>query len=85
MVKLSQNTISLLKEDILSILYENQDRNLFTKEIAKELRRDKEFTLQLLLEMKGVGWVNEILGKSSRGIRKKWKISKGLIDAWYKR
>lgn len=82
MVKLSVNTISLLKEDILSILYENQDRNLFTKDIAKELRRDKEFTLQLLLEMKEIGWINEVIGKNSRGIRKKWKISKGLFEAW---
>ena len=84
MVRLSGNTISLLKEDILGILYENQDVNLFTKEIAKELRRDKEFTLQLLLEMKEAGWINEVIGKSSRGIRKKWKISKGLFEVWDK-
>lgn len=85
MVKLSENTVSLLKEDILSILYDNQNRNLFTKDIAKELRRDKEFTLQLLLEMKEVGWINEIVGRSSRGIRKKWKISKELFEVWSKK
>ena len=85
MVKLSENTISLLKEDILSILYENQDRSLFTKEIARELRRDKEFTLQLLLEMKEIGWINEIIGRNSRGIRKKWRISKELFEVWSKK
>ena len=85
MVRLSEKTISLLKDDILSILYENQDRSMFTKGIARELRRDKEFTLHLLLEMKNVGWVDEVIGKNSRGIRKKWKISQELFEAWDKR
>ncbi len=52
MVKLSDKTIELLKEDILSILNENPLKSRFTKEISLELRRDKEFTLKLLLEMK---------------------------------
>ncbi|MBS3151450.1 hypothetical protein J4443_03675 [Candidatus Woesearchaeota archaeon] len=85
MVRLSNNTINLLKEDILSILYENSGRGMFTKEIARELRRDKEFTLQLLLEMKNVGWVDEVIGKNSRGIRKRWKISRELFEIWNKK
>ena len=82
MVKLSENTMKLLKEDILSILNENSLKSKFTKDIAKELRRDKEFTLKLLLEMKELGWVREFNGKGANGIRKRWRISDGLLKAW---
>jgi len=81
MVRLSEGTISLLKEDILSVLNERQ-RSMFTKEIAKELRRDKEFTLKLLLEMKELNWVEEVFGRNARGNRKRWRISKSLLKIW---
>ncbi|MBI2507820.1 hypothetical protein HYV89_02600 [Candidatus Woesearchaeota archaeon] len=84
MVRLSEDTVKLLKDDILSILNENPSRSRFTKEIAKELRRDKEFTLKLLLEMKKLNWVEEVFGKNARGNRKRWRISKGLLKAWDK-
>lgn len=83
MVKLSEETIRLLKEDILGILNESS-RNLFTKEIARELRRDKEFTLRLLLEMKEMGWVKEREGKGVGSIRKRWKLSEELVRMWKK-
>lgn len=82
MVRLSEETVKLLKEDILSILNENPSRSRFTKEIAKELRRDKEFTLKLLLEMKELNWVEEAYGKNARGNRKRWRISKELLKTW---
>ena len=71
----------MLKEDILSVLNERQ-RSMFTKEIAKELRRDKEFTLKLLLEMKELNWVEEVFGRNARGNRKRWRISKSLLKIW---
>lgn len=82
MVRLSEETVKLLKEDILSILNENPSRSRFTKEIAKELRRDKGFTLKLILEMKELNWVEEAYGKNARGNRKRWRISKELLKAW---
>ena len=84
MVRLSESTISLLKEDILGVLNESK-RSMFTTEIAKELRRDKEFTLQLLLEMKKLNWVEEVYGRSARGNRKRWRISNELINVWNKK
>ena len=84
MVKLSDGTISLLKEDILGVLNESK-RSMFSTEIAKEIRRDKEFTLQLLLEMKKLNWVEEAYGRNARGNRKRWRISKDLIDVWAKK
>ena len=82
MVRLSGETIRLLKEDILSILNEDPGRSRFTKDIAKELRRDKEFTLKLLLEMKEMNWVEEVYGRNARGNRKVWRISKSLLKIW---
>jgi hypothetical protein len=61
MSKISNNTINLLKDDIISILFENQLKPLLTIEISKELRRDKEFTKKLLLELKNKGILNEII------------------------
>jgi len=84
MVKLSEKTIGLLKEDILSILNDNPMKSRFTKAISFELRRDKQFTLKLLLDMKEKGWVEEIRGKGAKGIRKKWRISDGLYKVWNK-
>ena len=81
-MRLSEETVKLLKEDILSILNENPSRSRFTKEIAKELRRDKEFTLKLLLEMKELNWVEEVFGRNARGNRKRWKINKELLRMW---
>ena len=83
MGKLSESTVSLLKEDILGVLNESQG-GMFTKEIAKELRRDKEFTLKLLLDMKELNWVEEVYGKNARGNRKRWRISKELVRIWEK-
>jgi len=82
MVGLSEETMKLLKEDILSILQESLPRARFTKDVARELRRDKEFTLRLLSDMRGQGWVEEVRGKGTGSVRKKWRISEGLVKAW---
>ena len=66
MSKISLNTTNLLKDDIISILYENQLQPLLTIEIARELRRDKEFTKKLLLELKEKEILNEIK-KNNKG------------------
>jgi len=82
MVRLSDETIKLLKDDILGVLNESLSKSKFTKDIARELRRDKEFTLKLLLEMRGLGWVEEVNSKGTGSIRKKWRITEGLVKAW---
>ena len=82
MVKLSSKTLSLLKDDIISILYENQLKPLLTKEIALELRRDKEFTKALLKELRQQGILSEIK-KNNKGKeyikRSRWVIKPELI------
>lgn len=82
MVKLSSKTITLLKDDIISIIYENQLNPLLTIEIAKELRRDKEFTRALLEELKKQDILVEIK-KNNKGKeyikRSRWSIKPELI------
>jgi len=82
MVKLSPRTLNLLKDDIISILYENQLKPLLTKEVANELRRDKEFTKTLLNELKQQDILAEVK-KNNKGKdyikRTRWMIKPELI------
>jgi hypothetical protein len=83
MVKLSSKTTSLLKDDIISIIYENQLNPLLTIEIAKELRRDKEFTKSLLEELKKQDVLVEIK-KNNKGKnyikRSRWAINQEVLN-----
>lgn len=85
MSKISSNTINLLKDDIISILYENNLKPLLTIEIAMELRRDKEFTKRLLLELKEKGILNQIK-KNNKGKdyikRSKWLIKPEVLNKY---
>lgn len=85
MVKLSEKTIQLLKDDIMSILYENPLKAMFTNEIAVELRRNNEFTKKLLLELKKKGLVEEV-NKNKRGQEylrnKKWRIPSRVLKVF---
>ena len=83
MVKLSQKTISALKDDVMSILYENPLISRSTYEISQELRRDKEFTKKLLLELKNDNFVEEVK-KGKRGeylTHRKWRIPAKVLKA----
>ena len=83
MVKLSSRILNLLKDDIISILYENNLNPLLTIEISNELRRDKEFTRRLLNELKEQGIITEIK-KSNKGKnyikRSKWAINQEVLN-----
>jgi len=76
MSKISDKTKILLKNDIMSILHEASLRSMYTFHIAQELRRDNEFTLKLLLELKKQKLVEEIKkGKHGEYLaRRKWRI-----------
>ncbi len=84
MTKLSEKTKKLLKDDILSLLYNNPFKAMFTNEIAREIRRDNEFVKKLLLELKAMGLVENvktnIRGKRYKK-RMKWRIPLKLIKA----
>ncbi|MAG47950.1 hypothetical protein CL617_05060 [archaeon] len=85
MSQISEKTKLALKADISSILYENPLQAMFAKEISVELRRDKEFTKKLLLEMENEKLVERIT-KSSKGIdykkRIRWKIPERVLQVY---
>lgn len=88
MAKLSARTINLIKDDIISHLYNNQLRSYFTSQIAKEIRRDNEFALKLLSELQEQGLVEQIK-KNKQGkqylARIKWRIPNHVIKAYEQR
>lgn len=88
MVKISEKNIKLLQDDILSILYDQPLRPMFTNEIAKELRRDNEFTKKILLDLKEKGVV-EVVKKSSKGYdyitHMKWRITPKFLNIFDER
>jgi len=83
MVKLSNKILNLLKDDIISILYENILNPPLTMKISNELRRDKEFTKKLLLELKEQGIITEIK-KNNKGKnyikRSRWAIKQEVLE-----
>ena len=65
-------------EQIISLLYSNHPKPLFTSFIASEVARDEEFAKGLMLELKGKGIVSEIR-KNPKGVeyskRRRWILS----------
>jgi predicted transcriptional regulator len=84
MVKLSNKMLDLIKDDIVSTLY-NSHESMFATEIAFEIRRDKEFVKKLLLELKKLGLVDEIK-KNRKGYeykeRRRWRLKPHVISAY---
>jgi len=85
MVKLSEKTRNLLKDDIISILYDIYPIALFTNRIAFDLRRNNEFVKGLLLDLKKEGYIEEYC-KDKKGFdlvggRMKWRLSSRYIKA----
>lgn len=77
MPKISDKKIQKIKEGILSLLYENPAKPLFTVHIAEEMIRDEEFTLRLLEELNKEGLINKIQSNSDGKqylARKKWTL-----------
>lgn len=85
MSRISEAKKERIKEDILSFLYENNPKAMFTKEVADAIIRDEEFTKKLLLELKKSGLIKEI-DISEKGkkflVRRRWQLSKGAFDAY---
>jgi len=84
MTRLSKKREERIKEDILSVLYENII-GLSTYRIGEEILRDDEFTLRLLEEMKQRGLVKNMI-KSINGnefkTKKMWVLTKEAFEAY---
>lgn len=84
MTRISKKREDKIKEEILSVLYENIT-GLSTYGIGEEILRDDEFTLRLLVEMRERGLVKNVT-KSIRGkeysAKKMWVLTKEAFEAY---
>lgn len=72
---------------ILSVLYDEFPKSLFTAKIAQEIARDEEFVKSLLQELNQKDLVNPI-DKNQEGIkylkRTRWRLSNKAHEAYSK-
>ncbi len=84
-MRLSQEKRDRIAEQILSLLYHEFPRQLFTSEISKEIARDEEFIKSLMFELQAKNLV-VCIRKNPNGIaysrRLRWRISNKAHDAY---
>lgn len=84
-MKISNEKIEKISEQILNLLYSISPKFLFTSHIAREIARDEEFVKKILLNLKKKKLVNEIK-KNPKGIpylrRSRWKMSDAAYEAY---
>ena len=82
MSKISEEKVKKIKEQVLTELFHQGLKPLFTSEIATLLVRDEEFIKRLLLELKKDGLIKEIK-KSAQGYNySKWRRWQLTDDAY---
>jgi hypothetical protein len=78
MSKVSDKKKEKINEQILSILYEEFPKPLFTSQVACEIIRDEEFTRKLLDDLKEKKIIIDIT-KNSKGVdyrrRVRWRLA----------
>ena len=85
-MRLSQEKIDKITEQILHYLYQSFPRNPFTAEIAREIARDEEFIKKILLGLKDKELVISInKGKDGEPFtrRLKWKLSNKVYNIYH--
>jgi len=84
-MRLSQEKIDKITEQILFFLYHTFPDQPFTSKIAREIARDEEFVKRLLFDLKEKGLIIPIR-KNSKGIsfnrRIRWRLSSRTYEAY---
>ena len=84
-MKLSEDKLNRIKEEILSTLFRNSPKSLFSTEIAHNIIRDDEFTKLLLLELEEKKLVVRVT-KNDRGAdytkRLRWRLTSPVYEAY---
>ncbi|MBI2629150.1 hypothetical protein HYW74_03635 [Candidatus Pacearchaeota archaeon] len=84
-MKISAKKREKITEHILSVLYDQFPKPLFTSQIAHEIARDEEFTKTLIQELEKKGIVIPI-NKNSKGTkyirRLRWRLSNKAQEAY---
>jgi predicted transcriptional regulator with HTH domain len=85
-MRISNNKREKIKEQILSYLYLQSPKSIYTSYIAQEVVRDEEFTKKLLIELKEKNLVLEVKknkeGKEYKR-RSRWRLSEQAYN-YYK-
>ncbi len=84
MTRISKKREEKIKEEILSLLYENI-KGMSTYKISEEVLRDDEFVLRLLKEMYEKGIVKQVRKTGNGGeykTKKMWALSKEAFEAY---
>ena len=79
MSKISNNKIEKIKNEILFILFENNLKGMYTKDVSDEIARDKEFVLKILKELESKNLVKNVL---KHKVRKKWIMTEKAYEAY---
>ena len=85
-MRLSQEKIDKITEQILHYLYQSFPRNPFTAEIAREIARDEEFIKKILLGLKDKELVISINKGNSGELfsrRLRWKLSNKVYNIYH--
>ena len=85
MPKISDKKVQRIKEEILSYLYNNPAKPLFTSHIAEEMIRDEEFILRLLNELHESKLIKKISSNSNGKTflsRRKWTLSSEVYSKY---
>ena len=84
-MRISSKKREKISEQILSYIYSESPKALFTAHIAREIARDEEFVKKLLLDLKSKKLVKEIK-KNPKGIdyirRSRWKLTDSAYEAY---
>jgi len=86
-MRISQEKLDRIKEEILSTMFRNSPKALFAAEIAHHIIRDEEFTKRLLLELEDKKLISRV-SKNNDGIdyakRLKWRLTTPVYQAYEK-
>ena len=84
-MKISNEKREKIEEQILSLLFFNSPRLMFTFHVAKEIARDEEFVKGMLNDLKDKGLV-VCVNKNPKGVsykkRTRWKLSDKAYQAY---
>ena len=86
-MRISKDKIDRIKEEILSTLFRNSPKAMFSSEVAESIIRDEEFTKKLLLELEEKNLIARV-NKNNNGVdylrRLRWHLTSPAYEAYSK-
>ena len=84
-MRISEPKVDKIREEILSFLFRNSPKAMFTAEIAQNIARDEEFIKKLLLDLEQKGFAASVK-KNNQGkdyaLRIRWRLTSATFQAY---